>query len=75
MASLEAYPCKIIDIDEAYFQQNLALGFQKDSEMAPLFNYWIFKAEQSGDLSFWRGKVSFIRIVQGEPSPLGPGLR
>ena len=57
MASLDAYPCHIVDVDEDYFQQNLALGFQKDSELAPLFNYWIFKAEQSGDLNFWRNKV------------------
>ena len=60
IASLHAYPCEIMDIDKNYFQQDLALGFQKDSELAPLFNYWILKAEQSGDLSFWRNKVNFI---------------
>ena len=61
MASLDAYPCEIADIQRHdYFQQNLALGFQKDSEMAPLFSYWIFKAEQSGDLNFWRNKVSLV---------------
>ena len=63
MASLDAYPCKIIDVDEDYFQQNLALGFQKDSELVPLFNYWIFKSEQSGDLSFWRNKVGELSVM------------
>ena len=61
MSALEAYPCRIIDVWKDYFKQYLALGFQMDSEIAPLLNYWIFKSEQSGDLSYWMAKV---RITQ-----------
>ena len=49
--------------NQDYFKQYLALGFQLDSEIAPLLNYWVFKAEQSGDLSFWMAKVSKKRTL------------
>ena len=52
----KAHTCKLLDI-EHLFMQHYALGFQKDSEIAPLLNYWILKAQQSGDLQFWRAKV------------------
>ena len=56
IATFKAHTCNLTDIGQL-FMQHYALGFQKDSEIAPLFNYWILKAQQSGDLSFWRAKV------------------
>ena len=52
----KAHHCELLDIGHL-FMQHYALGFQKESEIAPLFNYWILKAQQSGDLNFWRDKV------------------
>ena len=52
----KAHTCELLDIGHL-FMQHYALGFQKESEIAPLFNYWILKAQQSGDLNFWRDKV------------------
>ena len=55
---LRAHTCNInIKGIGHLFMEHYAFGFQKDSEIAPLFNYWILKAQQSGDLSFWKAKV------------------
>ena len=56
ITSFKAHSCQLMDIGHL-FMQHYAIGFQKDSEIAPLLNYWILKAQQSGDLSFWREKV------------------
>ena len=56
ISSFKAHTCELLDIGHL-FMQHYALGFQNNSEVAPLFNYWILKLQQSGDLSFWRAKV------------------
>ena len=56
ITSFKAHSCQLMDIGHL-FMQHYAIAFQKDSEIAPLLNYWILKAQQSGDLSFWREKV------------------
>ena len=62
ISSFKAHTCELLDIGHL-FMQHYALGFQNDSEVAPLFNYWILKLQQSGDLSFWRAKVRKQRVI------------
>lgn len=57
ITAFDGYPCNVTDIKEDYLKQDLAFAFQKDSEITDLMDHWIFKAQQTGDLSFWREKV------------------
>ena len=58
MNDLTAYPCQVIDLKDDAFKQYYALGLQKDAEIAPILNFWLLKAQQSGELNFWKSKVS-----------------
>ena len=58
MNDLTAYPCQVIPLKYDAFKQYYALGLQKDAEIAPIRNFWLLKTQQSGELNFWKSKVS-----------------